>query len=417
MNLFRGLNKLVGKKEGKLEKGWEFPVEEAILAPPTADNLNKNEKAIIFGTKEGNVYAIDENAKIKWVYKAGGKIDKVKKLFLDETAISIICSPVIADINNDEKNEVIVGSERGILHVLNNNGKMLWQYKSQDAIRSVLAADINNDKKLEIMFGSRDGYFYALSGKKLLWKFKADSGIEAGSAILKSKNKLQIIFGSNNGEIYSLNNKGKLIWKFKTDGKITAEPVIGNIYGGGEDYIIIGSHDNNLYVLDDKGKLKWKYETEGSIYSKASLIDVNKDKRQEIIFGSCDDNIYLLSCNGNKIWSYETDFWVVASPIAIDLNDDNHLEIIAGSYDQSLYILDAEGSFQLNYMPGISGITQQTGSYSDIYSAEPAYIHGKPIWQCKTKGMIISVACLKNKEKNIIIGTENSLNSLYLNKK
>jgi len=37
------------------------------------------------------------------------------------------------------------------------------------------------------------------------------------------------IFGSNDGTIYSIDKKGKVLWEFKTEDKITAQPTIGTL--------------------------------------------------------------------------------------------------------------------------------------------------------------------------------------------
>jgi outer membrane protein assembly factor BamB len=177
------------------------------------------------------------------------------------------------------------------------------------------------------------------------------------------------------------------------------------LYGDGVHYIVLGSCDNNLYVIDEDGNLKWKYETEGAILSKATLVDINKDKMLEVLFGSCDNNIYCLSSTGQKLWSYETDFWVVATPIVFDIDGDGRLEVVVGSYDHNLYILDSQGSFMLDYTPGISGVTQQTGHYGDMMTSEPGQLYGKKLWQYQTEGIIVGCTYLED-NKNVVLNTE-----------
>ncbi len=413
------LKKLSGKKLGKIEKKWVFDTSSSMSSSPITEEITKGKSGIAFGTQDGKMYMLDADAKIKWFYSIQEKIDEIQQMFLDEeTAKGIYASPTLADINKDGKKEVLFGCDLGKFYALNSKGKLLWKFKADGEIRSSALVEYI-DNKLEIIFGSNDQHLYALNAKgKLLWKFKADSGIESDPAILKAK-KTQIIFGSNNGKIYSLDTNGKLLWQFKTKGKITAKPAIGAIYANKKKYIVIGSADNNLYVLDENGKLEWLYETEGRICSEACLADINNDKKLEIIFGSCDDNIYCLSCRGSKIWSYETDFWVVASPFVIDIDNDRKLEVVAGSYDNSVYILDAEGTFLLDYMPGVSGITQQPGHYNDLITAEPGKYVGKKLWQYKTEGMIIGSAYITNskKQKEVIIGIkEGKLDNLTYKK-
>ncbi len=410
MRFFKDIGGIFRKRGIELEKKRGFAADAPITTSFTSDMLAPKKNVIAFATQNGKVYVINEDAKVEWVYPANEKLSETELFFIEEgMAKNIYSTPILADINKDGKKEVIFGSEIGKLYALDSSGKLMWSYNAKGSIRpTALAEDINNDKEIEVIFGSMDKNLYVLNSKgKLVWKFKADSEIEGSAAVLKGKKGTQIIFGSNDGTIYSLDKKGNLLWQFKTAGKITAQPVIGKIYNTESNYIIVGSFDEYMYALREDGKLQWKYKTEGNIFSKVALADINSDKKLEIIFGSCDDKIYALSSNGDKIWSYETDFWVVTTPIIEDINDDGKLEVVAGSYDHSLYVLDAEGAFLLNYMPGISGITSQSGHYTDLVTHEPGAYHGKKLWQYKTDGMIVASAYLANREKNIIIGTDN----------
>ena len=417
MGFLKQIGGIFGKNIVELEKKWDFTADAPITTSFTSGMLQPKKEVIVFATKNGKVYVLDEKAKIEWVYDTMEKFTSTELFFLDkEMAKSIYSTPILVDLNKDNQKEIVFGSETGKLYVLSSSGQLLWDYRTGGPIRSmVIAEDINNDNNQEIIFGSGDKNLYTLNSKgKLIWKFQAESGIEGTAAILKNKNDIQIIFGSNDGTIYSLNKKGKLLWRFKTNGKITAQPVIGKIYNDQDDYIIIGSFDKSMYVLTEKGKLEWKYETEGNIFSKACLADINNDKKLEILFGSCDDKIYSLSSKGDKIWSYETDFWVVTTPLVVDINNDGKLEVIVGSYDHSLYVLDAEGTFLLDYMPGISSITQQSGNYNELITSEPGSYYAKKLWQCKTEGMVVASTCLVNEEKNIIIGLNNGKINLFV---
>ncbi len=420
MGLFSETVRKLSNKKDNLNLNWNFDVKTEIFSPLVAGNLTKGEETeIVFGTKDGRLFMLKEGEVI-WHYDTESKMDKIEELFVDTDAIkSIYSKPVLFDLNEDGKKEVIFGSDLGILHVLNHLGKLIWSYKTKGEIRgSVLIADINGNKKKEILFGSNDGKLYVLDSKgKLVWYFKAQTGIQSTPEFFNSNNKKMIIFGSDDGTIYAVSNKGELIWSFKTKGRVTAQPAIGDIDNCGKEHIIIGSSDNNLYVINENGILEWNYKTEGRILSKATLADINNDKKLEIIFGSCDDNIYALSSDGSKIWSYETNFWVVAQPIVTDINNDGKMEVIVGSYDHNIYVLNAEGTYLLDYMPGISSVVQQTGHYTDILTNEPGRYVGELIYKFKTEGMILGCDYTKNKKKEIVLNTKNGIvDDLNINK-
>ena len=394
--LFKGFRE---EKKGKIAKAWEFVADDTITTPPAA---NKEGSLIVFGTKSGKIYALNQDGKKIWDYTSKKELGKEQLFFLDEEKFKqISAKPVIADMEN--RDDIIIGSEVGNIFMLNSNGRLKWNFLAQDAIKaSALVADINNDGNKEIVFGSNDGYIYTLNAKgKLVWKIKLKSGIEASPAFLKSKRN-QIIVGSNDGTIYSLDKNGNLLWEFKTNGKITAQPATAEI--NNQMVIIIGSQDNNLYALDENGGLMWNYPTKGKIFSKAVIADINHDMKPEILVGSCDDKLHVISGRGTRIWDYETGFWVVAPPLAMDIDNNRMLEIVIGSYDGSIYVLDGTSNFALDYVPGISSITQQSGHYFDVIQKEPGNYYGKLLHKFSVQAQIIGAEILEN-EKGILIAT------------
>ncbi|MBR9703357.1 hypothetical protein GOV10_04930, partial [Candidatus Woesearchaeota archaeon] len=68
---------------------------------------------------------------------------------------------------------------------------------------------------------------------------------------------------------------------------------------------------------------------------------------------------------------------------------------IAGSFDNNVYVLEGAGSYELDYVPGLSGIIHQAGHYTDVLSSEPGERQGKRLWQYRTKGMVVGCALIE----------------------
>jgi len=410
---------LTKKRVGKLDKKWDFDAQSAISsAPLVADIDGDGRKEIIFGTKKGKLYVLSPDAGIKWFYDSNETVDEVELMFLDvDNVSSIEAPPNVGDINGDDRTEVVFGTELGMVYVLDDKGKLLWKYKVDGAIRGqVLLYDLYGDDDIKVIFGSDDGKLYVLTSTgKLVWKFDAGSPIQSTPAIMH-KDRPSIVFGADDGNVFCVDRKGDMIWKFKTKDKIFAQPAIEKLLRDDRLFVVIGSSDHVLYVLDEAGELFWSYKTEGAILSKACLADINNDKKMEIVFGSCDNNVYALTSEGDKIWSYETDFWVVSEPIVEDIDGDGRKEIIVGSYDHNIYVLDSEGSYVLDYVPGLSGVVQQAGHYSDIITQEPGKVSGKKIWQFKTDGIIVGCAYLPE-DNSVIVNTKSGLVNDLVHKK
>lgn len=404
------VKKMVGLRTGRLDQKWDYDAKSSVLSAPTVADINGDGTfEIIFGTKDGKVTVIDTDAQELWSYSVHEDVGAIEEMFLDEETInSVDATPALADLTGDGLINIVFGSELGVLYCLDEKGRELWKYRTQGGIRgSPLIADVNDDGYLEVVFGTTDNFLYLLDRHgKLIEQFEQDSPVESTPGFFNG----QIIFGTSDGSVISISADGHINWTHRTGGKVTAAPAFGRLTSSPVDFVIIGSTDNNLYCLDVDGELVWTYETGGAIYSQATIYDINDDGKQEIIIGSCDNNVHTISCDGERIWTYETDFWVVSKPLIADVDGDGKVEVIIGSYDHNIYVLDREGTYLLDYVPGLSGVVQQAGHYSDVMTQEPGERVGKRLWQYRTQGVI--VGCVQVGDQLVVTTKTGKINSI-----
>lgn len=401
------INKITGNKSGNIVLHKIYDLGSDCLASPISidiDGDGKNE--IICSTSKGELFVFDHELKLKWKFNASKDISDSDKFFQDPDSRDAIGStPKVFDINNDGKRELIFGTEQGEVFAINHKGDLLWEFKAKGSIRGgINVFYMGAARETRIIFGSLDGHLYVLNDKgKIVLNINAGEGIESTPVIFEDS----IIVGLNNGEVRAYNVLGKISWSHLTDSKITSEAV--PIKVNDKRCFVIGSTNNSLYCFNGEGKLIWKFETSGSIYSKATVSDINNDGAEEIIFGAADNKIHVLSREGTELWSYETGFWILGTPLAMDVDNDGFTEVVAGSYDNNVYFLTAEGSYIIEYVPGIAGIVAQNGSYSDIPTGSPGNIFGKKIWEYKTPGIVIgccnhnNMVVVQTKEGKVIL--------------
>ena len=193
----------------------------------------------------------------------------------------ISSNPVIADVNNDGRNEVLVSSCDGNFYVVNgSNGKILWKIYTGGRHATPAVGDVNGDGIPDVVVGGEEGNLYVLRGTdgKVEW-FKRGEFIDARPAIYDflGKGKDEIVVGSINGNLYMYRWDGKLLWKDSFLSGIVLAPSIGDVDGDGRAEIVIaaGSYVFSLNPLN--GKVKGKVNVRRPAVPSVALTDINGD--------------------------------------------------------------------------------------------------------------------------------------------
>jgi len=224
-------------------------------ASPAVADLNKDGiYEIIFATGEpltaigdDMVYVMDGNCNTIWKYKVGGAVDS---------------SPVIADINNDGWDEVLVTTLRdGSLYALSHDGKLLWKWPKED--RSCCEY--------------RDRSFFCY------YKFGGCRSYIT-PAVIYQNNQAIVIFSMDNGIYYFINGSdGKLLYEFDTGfrGANRFSPVAYDLDKDGNAEVIIANKD--LYILSvENSTADWPFFRHDSLHTgNVNKLEIRKLKDRE----------------------------------------------------------------------------------------------------------------------------------------
>lgn len=99
---------------------------------------------------------------LRWSRQLGGKVTAIKAVNLDQ----------------DNMDEVLVGSDEDYLTALDGDGTVLWTFKANSDIMDVDVEDLNNDEREEVVFGTLYGTIYVLSKRgEFMWRYDLDDPI------------------------------------------------------------------------------------------------------------------------------------------------------------------------------------------------------------------------------------------------
>lgn len=263
-----------------------------------ADLDNDEKKEILYGTYEGDVYALNDDGSIRWVYRTDAQ-----NYSTDEDGWSGVWRVTASDLNNDGVKEVVAGSGNHNIYVLSNNGTLLWNYTTEGKVYRVSTFDLDGDGLREIMASVSGGA--RMTGK-------VDS---RGVRIAKPVPSYLYVLSSG-GKFLFKRAIGKGGYSFFVEG--------ADLNGDGKGEIVVGySGKDGINVFDSDGSLLWKISLNGPIDG-LSISDLNNDGMKEIIAGS--SGVHVLNHNGTLLWKS------AKMPVTMihtdDTDSDGYMEIV-----------------------------------------------------------------------------------------
>jgi len=287
------------------------------------ENDGKNELFVAANTREEYLFLMSNDGVFKWA---------------DEKAGGLSLSMDIADIDDDDLYEIIIGNEGNSVVAIDGENKIKWKTTLDNPVYSVEALDVNNDGSLEIIALANEyleaANVYVLNSNGIvIWNYSIDEGIYHASentisvVDLNNDNKLEIVVATYKKGIIALDHNGNMMWNYPTE-KLVNSVHISDLNGDDRPEIIFSSNPY-LYLLDSSGNLKSKININGS----ALIIqanDLENDGFREVVLGT-NNMIQVIGWDGvmKGFWSIERDVGTL-SMYLLDLDNDGRKEIIAG---------------------------------------------------------------------------------------
>ncbi|MEM7140536.1 MAG: S-layer homology domain-containing protein [Actinomycetota bacterium] len=193
-------------------------------------------------------------------------------------------SPVIADIDADNVNEIVFGHQDGMVRAYEGNGALKWASPAVPSLNAGCAAqgsasavdsspavaDIDGDGTPEVIVGVGSTWAANQNGGVVVFNGKTGAR-EWGTAL-----------GRDTGNVWA--NSGSL------DGwceGVFSTPAIGDVDGDGNLDIVFAGFDFHIWAVDRTGTPLpgFPFNNDDSVWSSAALFDIDGDDDMEIFIG------------------------------------------------------------------------------------------------------------------------------------
>ncbi len=358
-----------------------FPQYTAHAAPFLAPNYGdldgdgKNE--VVVSAKDGYVY----------IWRADGSSYTGDQYGVAATVPDSTLSAIaLGDMTGDGRPEIVMGCDDRKIYAFSPdtlNRRLVrlpgFPVATGDKVRAApLLVDLNNDNKKEIVVGSMDMKLYALddSGKTLSgFPVLVNSELRSGAAITDENDPKLALLGSDN-RVFLLDKNGKLVKNFPvtlSQSSVYAfgSPAVGDIDRDGkkEICVVAGAEGGyRVFALNDSGQVKYQGNRvlTGPVHSSPALADINRDGFLEIVL-TAKNRIYAFNYNGTLvnnfpiqedslfttnaiveiggllyIVTFETEFIFESSPVVSDVDGNGVLDIVLGSPESGLVGFDGQ---------------------------------------------------------------------------
>jgi len=262
---------------------------------------------------------------------------------------------VLADLNGDGRDEALYASYEGRLACLDRAaGRELWEVDLGGFPYCLTVADIDGDERSEVLASSSALALYVFSGDGgLRWQFSCGAPLHAVAAgQLLDDGSVQIVCGGEDMTLYFLDAAGKRLKTIPVEVGPNIEAInglaVGDVTGGpGAELCLINSFGVVRCLAPRTGETLWNSSDFSRRFMRdIELWDADGDGRNEVFASS--DRVELIGGDGAILWQASPSVgrgrgYRMPYLARVEADDDPQTEM-AVVYGPDLTVFDGDGS-------------------------------------------------------------------------
>ncbi|KAM5560339.1 hypothetical protein ABKV19_021482 [Rosa sericea] len=304
----------------------------------------------------------------------------------------ILCTPVIADVDNDGVSEMVVAVSYFFDHEYYDNPEHMKELGGIDIGKYVAGSivvfnldtkqvkwtadldlstdngtfrayiyssptvvDLDGDGNLDILVGTSFGLFYVLDHHgKVREKFPLEMAEIQGAVVAADINddgKIELVTTDAHGNVAAWTAQGVEIWETHLKSLVPQGPTIGDVDGDGRTDVVVPTLSGNIYVLSGKdGSIvrPYPYRTHGRVMSQVLLVDLSKkgEKKKGLTLATTSFDGYLYLIDGPTACADVVDIGETSYSMVLADNVDggDDLDLIVTTMNGNVYCFSTPAS-------------------------------------------------------------------------
>ena len=277
---------------------------------------------------------------------------------LDKTFTAPINDVALADLEGDGSFEMLTGSEDATTRCFDPAGKEKWEtsfrfYFRPGHVTVLRPADLDGDGIKEVVVGTFNSMVHALSATgKVLWDAQVYHHWTKSLDIadIDGDGSKECVFGTSYSCVDIKRADGSNFWRRSAGGKFYGDVACADLDGDGTLDVLAGSKNQCVIRWDDAGKSRVRHDT-GATVNAVTTADLDGDGKPDILAGSSSFCVYALKADGELLWTRNLGDEVLQLETG-ELNGQVGPEIVAGCADGRVVVLDRTGAILGHYQTG-----------------------------------------------------------------
>jgi len=278
---------LLGIGVGNSEKvrEWEYTLNAAPSAALVADLDGDTNEELVIGTQDGRIHSLNSDRTIRWLHDTG---DAITDMALLPRASGNDSSIVV--IRHDRQNE---DETSAWIELRESKGERIWEQKLDSSVTALLVANVDQSGDPEIIVGTEAGsvIIFAANGEKLWDVLANDLSISVTKLLLLASDERpfgEIIAGGDHSlvGIDLADDTQPLRHIVSFDDDILD---IYSIQGPGNEELsvrlLVSTSDGKIHGLNWRGiemaQMPWPQSISGAPIASVSTSDISKVSQQE----------------------------------------------------------------------------------------------------------------------------------------